>query len=606
MKISPITPNLHNTNRDEILNYFEDSYSKYEDLFTILKSDESFYEQPEKLRHPLVFYFGHTAVFFINKLILAGLIDTRVNAEFEALFAIGVDEMSWDDLNQSNYSWPKIDEIRQYRNEVREIVKNLIKTLPLNLPIDWDNPFWIILMGIEHERIHLETSSVLIRQLDINHIKPKFRECEEYSLIYPQNELIKVSGATFKLSKDDKYYGWDNEYGEHTAIVYDFFASKYLVSNGEFLEFVNDNCYNKLEFWSEEGKRWLNYTLAKHPTFWIKDGENYKLRTIQKIIDLPLNFPAEVNFLEAEAFCNYKSKKDGKNYRLPSEDEYYRLYDVSTIKDANINLNFFSPTPVDKFSFGDFYDVVGNVWQWSCTPIYPFNGFKVHKIYDDFTTPTFDTKHNLIKGGSFISTGNEVIKESRYAFRRHFFQHAGFRYVVGEDIKHFDTEFNELSELIEEDFNFDYSKLYNLISNLNIKSKALDIGCKSGNFTFQLSNIFDSVVGIDFSARVIRLGLELKQNNRLKYSNGEVILGNCNRDRVDFFQADASNLKPIFKNYDLIICRNFETLYNKSKFLKELDLRLNDGGYFVLFSKEKVELNMRLIFDDNLVQIWQK
>ena len=61
-----------------------------------------------------------------------------------------------------------------------------------------------------------------------------------------------------------------------------------------------------------------------------------------------------------------------------------------------------------EFRFGDFYDVIGNVWQWTETPITGFKGFEVHPYYDDFSTPTFDAKHNLIKGGSWISTGNEA------------------------------------------------------------------------------------------------------------------------------------------------------------------------------------------------------
>jgi hypothetical protein len=64
-----------------------------------------------------------------------------------------------------------------------------------------------------------------------------------------------------------------------------------------------------------------------------------------------------------------------------------------------------------------------------------------HAIYDDFSMPTFDDNHNIIKGGSWISLGNESTKFSRYsslsspflcltaryAFRRHFYQHAGIR-----------------------------------------------------------------------------------------------------------------------------------------------------------------------------------
>lgn len=59
--------------------------------------------------------------------------------------------------------------------------------------------------------------------------------------------------------------------------------------------------------------------------------------------------------------------------------------------------------------------------------MYPLNGFESHYIYDDFTIPTFDDKHNLIKGGSWASCGNCSSPFSRYAFRRHFYQHAGFR-----------------------------------------------------------------------------------------------------------------------------------------------------------------------------------
>jgi formylglycine-generating enzyme required for sulfatase activity len=58
---------------------------------------------------------------------------------------------------------------------------------------------------------------------------------------------------------------------------------------------------------------------------------------------------------------------------------------------------------------GEFCDVIGNVWQWTRTPIMPFKGFEVHPLYDDFSVPTFDGRHNLIKGGSWIATGNEAI-----------------------------------------------------------------------------------------------------------------------------------------------------------------------------------------------------
>src|SRR5512145_3241008 len=82
--------------RAEILRYFHATFDRYEQLFEVLTCDEAYYRKPISLRHPLIFYLGHTATFFINKLVLAGVIDQRINPAFESMFAIGVDEMSWD------------------------------------------------------------------------------------------------------------------------------------------------------------------------------------------------------------------------------------------------------------------------------------------------------------------------------------------------------------------------------------------------------------------------------------------------------------------------------------------------------------------------------
>ncbi|WP_414058215.1 SUMF1/EgtB/PvdO family nonheme iron enzyme, partial [Staphylococcus aureus] len=102
----------------------------------------------------------------------------------------------------------------------------------------------------------------------------------------------------------------------------------------------------------------------------------------------------------------------------------------------------------------------GNAWQWTETPIYPFEGFQVHPIYDDFSTPTFDGRHNLMKGGSWIATGNEAEAASRYAFRRHFFQHAGFRYVVSKHLKPVPGSHYETDKLLSEYAEFHYGDSY--------------------------------------------------------------------------------------------------------------------------------------------------
>ena len=283
--------------REEIKTYFNYTWDLYESLFDTLVNDEAYYQRSQPLRHPLIFYFGHTATFFVNKLVLGKMLDQRIDPKFESLFAIGVDEMSWDDLNDANYNWPSVSEVQNYRNRVKNAVNKVIDEMNFEIPISWDSPAWIILMGIEHERIHLETSSVLIRQLDLSFVKSidKFKANIPDGRKAPKNELILVKGGVVQLGrKNNEIYGWDNEFGETTYDVSSFKASKYLVSNKEFLEFIDDGGYKKNIWWSEEGRSWRDYHKAEMPEFWKLDKNNYKLRLMTSEILLPLNWPVEV------------------------------------------------------------------------------------------------------------------------------------------------------------------------------------------------------------------------------------------------------------------------------------------------------------------------
>lgn len=610
--------------RREIRDYFHATFDRYEQLFETLASEEVYYRKAIPLRHPLIFYLGHTATFFINKLVLSGLLEQRINPAFESMFAVGVDEMSWDDLNEASYDWPSLKEVMAYRAEVRAAVDRLVCEMPLVLPIDWDSPWWTIVMGIEHERIHLETSSVLIRQHEISYVRPHpaWQPCR-VSGPAPQNALVDIPAGDVRLGKgrNDLRYGWDNEYGRHDATVPAFQASRYLVSNEEFLEFVEAAGYDTETWWEEEGLAWKRYARALHPTFWIRDGKGWRLRLMTEEIAMPWDWPAEVNYHEAKAFCNWKASCTGQPVRLPAEDEWYRLYDVAGLAEvscdrpaaANLHLDHYaSSCPVNTFRQGDLYDVVGNVWQWTETPIYPFDGFEVHPHYDDFTTPTFDGRHNLIKGGSWASCGNETLRSARYAFRRHFFQHAGFRYVVSDAPAITLYSSYETDKLLSEYAEFHYGDEYygvpnfpKALADLAVQAmgdkpagRALDLGCATGRATFELARHFDHVTGIDFSARFIGVGVRLAEQGVVRYTladEGELLsyhertLADLGleevRHKVEFYQGDACNLKPQFDGYDLILAANLiDRLYSPARFLAEIHQRLRPGGLLMITS----------------------
>ncbi|MEI2266836.1 5-histidylcysteine sulfoxide synthase [Erwinia sp. CGal63] len=611
--------------RQELLSYFQQTWTLYESLFDSLADEQAYYAKANPLRHPLVFYFGHTATFYINKLMAAGLIENRIDDHIEAMMAIGVDEMSWDDLDATHYQWPTLAELRDYRGRVRSVVENFIKSMPLTLPIGWESPAWAILMGIEHERIHLETSSVLIRQLPIEWVQPQpgWPACPDARhdrQDVPQNKLIAVEGARVTQGKTDDTYGWDNEYGTLTTEVKPFKASQMLASNAEFFEFVAAGGYQDDRWWDEEGLGWRNFAQATMPTFWLgspQDPANLRLRLMTEEVAMPWDWPVEVNQLEAAAFCRWKADETGQSIQLPSEAEWLLLRervegDRWLKAPGNLNLAWWaSSCPVDRFAQDDFFDLVGNVWQWTTTPINGLEGFKVHPLYDDFSTPTFDGKHALIKGGSWISTGNEAIKSSRYAFRRHFFQHAGFRYVVSTHQEKMSLNPYETDSMVSQYLDFQYGPSYFGTENYakalvdiactmtEKRGRALDIGCATGRASFELARYFDEVVGMDYSARFIDVALQLTSGQDFRYvtqEEGELVeyrqvrLKDFGLDveqakRIQFVQGDACNLKPQQAGYDLVLASNLiDRLRQPKRFLQDIAKMINSGGVLLLSS----------------------
>ncbi|MDG0815992.1 5-histidylcysteine sulfoxide synthase [Bdellovibrio svalbardensis] len=471
--------NLQICTRQDVLDYFNNTWTLTEVLFSALKNEATYIRPPyHELRHPLIFYYGHPAVLYYNKLRLAGIVSNPVDLYLEKILETGVDEMSWDDMSKNEMQWPKVQAVHEYRKKIYDIVVNVIKTHPDLEPSAQRNlgpssPLWSLFMGFEHEKIHFETSSVLIRELPLELVEtPKHWAPLHPSALtktpskpvagkdYPVAEWVQVPGGKVEYGKPPSApsFGWDNEYGSRTKTVKDFQVTNQLISNGEYYEFVAGLGYINDKYWSQEGLLWRKFRNTKRPTFWVAHGpeglHDYKLRTIFEIVDMPWSWPAEVNYHEAQAYIHWKQEKDhGKLiYRLITEPEHVRLRETDTDPvlqkdsynnraeslrslDYNLNFQFSSANPVNFYSGNKLgvKDLFGNVWQWAEDQFNPLDGFKVHPLYDDFSTPCFDGKHQMILGGSFISCGHEASKWARFHFRPHFFQHAGFRIAATLD-----------------------------------------------------------------------------------------------------------------------------------------------------------------------------
>jgi formylglycine-generating enzyme required for sulfatase activity/SAM-dependent methyltransferase len=598
----------------------------------------------------------------------------------------------------------------EFRDKVKRAVEHLISTMPApcDEPVTMESPYWGLFMGFEHERIHLETSSVLIRQLPIDCVRrpATWTECPlrrtESPASVPSNELVSAAAGVAVLGKPASFpeYGWDNEYGKRVVSVPAFRASKFLVSNAEFLPFVEAMGYTEKRWWvsesgDDEAWRWAQYRNAKHPSFWVAsahpdmakfasgrpgvpyqkdDGHAlagsaraWKLRTEFDIVDMPWDWPVEVNVHEAKAFMAWKSAQSGGRllFRLPTEAEYHIMRDdpvpcapedgcttgvgvraagasaeitseAGRAADAalpgaaadfglteaafprvpraggeddeaarfdvvmqrrcpgNTNMRFLSPNPVDLFapSGKGFHDTHGNVWEWVEDHFSGLPGYQIHYLYDDFSTPCFDGWHTMLMGGSWVSTGDQASNFARYSFRRHFFQHVGFRYVAlpaddvrepypgcatvanlwegmgslardvadgylapAERVKHF---YMSLRPLLEGKLFSYHSELAAFAASAAADAgvppsgRVLHLGCGVGAGSFALARHFERIVAVDNSEPHIRFARLMQHHGEREFeSTTEGILtqtllarapAGIERGRIAFALADVNAL----------------------------------------------------------------
>lgn len=620
--------------RAEILEYFHNTWLLTEVLFSGIVDEAAFFCRPyHRLRHPLIFYYAHPAVVYINKLLVAGLLTTAVNAEFERLFEVGVDEMRWDDLHEGKEAvFPSVAAVQAYRKQVFDTICSIITSHPLlgdaGNSIDKDSPLWALVMGFEHERIHLETSSVLIRELPIDYVKkPEFWPAyyaDNTPDTFTENTLIPVGATQITLGKPEDFpsYAWDNAYGNEQRAVRAFAASAHLISNAQFMEFVQDQGYTKENLWTREGWAWRNFNNNKWPCFWVHEGpaglHRFKLRTIFEEIPMQESWPVCVNFYEAKAYCAWRSEKDGCDtpYRLLTEAEHHALRDISMLSSEddiifsskclaegnNINLHSGSETSVNALppNRKGFYDVFGNVWQWCEDHFHPLEGFKTHPYYEDFSVPCFDGKHQMILGGSFISTGEEASIWARYHFRPHFFQHAGFRIARQLDgnpacdaklLHNNGSVIYESQDMLDKYLLMHWASDKEILDTVPVSStffpgvvhlprrcaelvveytghfdRALDLGCAVGRSTFELARHFNQVVGIDYSHEFITAAEQIKQQDAIEYwrkdsgDTGKKLRATrpseVDVSRIRFEQGDACNLPLHIKQFDAVLMAN--------------------------------------------------
>jgi gamma-glutamyl hercynylcysteine S-oxide synthase len=419
-------------------------------LFEIVRAD-SLYERPIPERHRIAFYLGHLEAFDLN------LFRPHFSAlkpfapEFDKLFAFGIDPVGGGLPKDRPEDWPELAQILSYRKRVRHTLDAAIQSLdfPNGNPSDPHSAETLLHVAIEHRLMHAETLAYMFHQLPHERKHPQAQGSPMEGGFSAGMVEIPEGRATLGLPRQNaQQFGWDNEFEAFETEVPAFRVDKYMVTNREFLDFLQDGGYQNLEFWSEANWRWKEQQNVQHPVFWTWANGDWSYRGMFEELPLALNGPVYVSHAEASAYAKWAHKS------LPTEAQWHRAAygtpagteraypwgsDAPHIGLGNFDFSRWDPAPVNfpanKSAFG-VIGQLGNGWEWTSSLFTPFKGFQPFSFYTGYSADFFDGKHYVMKGGSPRTAASMLRRSFRNWFQPHYqYVYAGFRCVSNEGEK---------------------------------------------------------------------------------------------------------------------------------------------------------------------------
>jgi ergothioneine biosynthesis protein EgtB len=377
-----------------IQQHYQSTRARTEVICKPLKT-EDYIPQPVDFASPPKWHIAHTTWFFEEMLLKKFKADyVEFHPQFSFLFnsyynTIGERTMR---ANRGNITRPGVDEVYLYRKHVDLHMSELLEN-NTNLEVEQ-----LTTLGINHEQQHQELLITDLKYaLGHNPLFPVYSSSS--NLVQDTNQdsgFISIDEGIYSIGHDGNGYHFDNELGQHKVYQHAFEVSKALVTNQEYIEFIEDGGYSKFQFWLDEGWNWVNKNGISSPLYWHKiDGTwcYYTLAGLQTVqLDAILS---HVSFYEANAFAAWKGM------RLPTEFEW----EIAS----------------DKFSWGQ-------RWEWTNSAYLPYPNFKVDEGAVGEYNGKFMVNQMVLRGGSVATADGHSRKTYRNFFHPHFqWQFSGIR-----------------------------------------------------------------------------------------------------------------------------------------------------------------------------------
>lgn len=356
---------------------------------------EDYIPQPVDFASPPKWHLSHSTWFFEEMILKKFVPDYKIfDPHFSFLFnsyyhSVGERAIRTE---RGTITRPTVKEVYQYRQYVDDHIEILLQN-PASPDLEE-----LIILGINHEQQHQE---LLITDLkhtfSYNPIYPVYKE--NFNLTAQQNEeegWLKISEGIYEIGFEGEGFHFDNEKGRHRVFLHDFEISKSLVTNGDFIEFMEAGGYENFKFWLDEGWSWVTENNIKSPLYWKKIDRKWYSYTLEGLKPIELHdILTHISFYEAQAFATWKG------LRLPTEFEW---------EAASDQLNW------------------GKRWEWTYSAYLPYPRFQIAEGAVGEYNGKFMVSQMVLRGSSTATPEGHERKTYRNFFHpKHRWQITGIR-----------------------------------------------------------------------------------------------------------------------------------------------------------------------------------
>lgn len=314
---------------------------------------------------------------------------------------------------------PGIEKVFAYRAHVDESMSRLLAT-------DYDADVERLLeIGINHEQQHQELLLTDILALfAAGPLRPAYRQARQPRRPAPEDASrpgwIEYEGGIRQVGHDGKGYAWDNESPRHDVLVHPFRLADRLVTNGEWLAFMEDGGYRTAALWLADGWATVNREGWQAPLYWEQqDGEwlqmsLYGLGAIDRAAPV-----AHVSYYEADAYARWAGQ------RLPTEFEWEVAAAPLPVKGNTLGSRAFRTLPAGAPADGVPWQMFGDVWEWTQSAYLPYPGYRPPEGAIGEYNGKFMVSQQVLRGASCVTPDGH----SRATYRNFFYPNQRWQFT---------------------------------------------------------------------------------------------------------------------------------------------------------------------------------